>query len=286
MSKRWGYIVVLLLSFASMAQKERTEVWKQERDRLEYRKSEKYQGPTNWYGSYPAPMLQEDIVSTDRGTSGSTNGIPYTPQQIQRDREQRYHRAYGEDGTLPIDPEVERPDPIDLPEVEAPDVDVPDVDVDVPSLSPGFWKTLLFILIFALVFILVYLILKNRKPADKKQITDSVDDWNPQEVSKSKLEQLLDDAIAREDYRSCVRIYFTFILKELIDQQKIHWKKEKTNYHYLLEMQKDAGIRSFSECVRIYDLVWYGSYQIDREMYGLIVPPLENYYQALKMTKE
>lgn len=286
MNRQWGHIIVFLLSFVSIAQNEPIDVWKSERDRLEYRKSEKYQGPADWYGNYPAPMVQEDIVSTHRSTPGTSHGIPYTPQQIQRDREKRRQGAFGEQGTLPIDPEVERPDPINLPEVEAPDVDVPDVDVDVPSLSPAFWKTLLFILIFALVFILVFLVVKNRKPADKKRVSESDEDWNPQKVSKSKLEQLLDQAVAREDYRECIRIYFTFILKELIEQQKIHWKKEKTNYHYLLEMQKDAGIRSFSECVRIYDLVWYGSYQIDREMYGLIVPSLEKYYQELNTTKK
>ena len=37
----------------------------------------------------------------------------------------------------------------------------------------------------------------------------------------------------------------------------------------------------FMECVRIYDLVWYGDYSINKEVYELLAPNLEEYYKML-----
>lgn len=115
---------------------------------------------------------------------------------------------------------------------------------------------------------------------------DVENDWNPEVISKTELELRLEEAVEREDYRECVRIYFTFILKELIRKGWINWKKEKTNYHYVLEMHKRENAAHFNECVRIYDLVWYGDYNIDQDIFGLLQPSFENYYKSLDPVNE
>lgn len=277
----------MLFVSASFSQKEKEKTWKREKDFLEYRKSDKYKGPDDWYGNNPADMKNEDYVSTNSnsGSSSYNPGIQYSPQQIQKDRKKRYQGfdRGGGNGTLPFDPEIEEPDPLELPDIDAPDapdIDLPDVDV--PTISPGVWKAILFILIFAILFIIAYLILKNRKPVNKKLIVDVEDEWNPEVVTKTELELRLEEAIGREEYRECVRIYFTFILKELIAKSWIYWRKEKTNYDYAREMRKQSGAASFNACIRIYDLVWYGEYYIDLEIYELIKPTLEDYYKSLK----
>ena len=72
-----------------MAQ-DKAAIWEQEKDYLDYRKGEKYKGPDDWYGSYPATMNEEDYVSTNNNSSSGSNynqGIQYSPQQIQKDRQ-------------------------------------------------------------------------------------------------------------------------------------------------------------------------------------------------------
>lgn len=284
MHKGLLHIVMLLFPVLSVAQAEK-EVWESEKDYLEYKKSDEYKGPVDWYGSNPASMKEEDVA---QGGYNSSQGIQYSPQQIQRDRRDRYqgYDRGGGSGTLPYEPELDREKPVEMPDFDPPDVDAPDVDMDAPNFSGGFWKFLMFLLIFAALFIIAYLIIKNRKPSDKKLVVQVENDWNPEIISKTELELRLEEAMAREDYRECVRIYFTFILKELIRKGWIQWKKEKTNYHYVLEMQRRPEAYRFSECVRIYDLVWYGEYFIDRDVFELLRPSLEEYYQSLNPKDE
>lgn len=285
-------IVFLLVPVLYLAQDKKEKVWKNEKDYLEYRKTDKYEGPNDWYGSYPADM-KSDESSSGYGSSGNSGsqyspGVQYTPQQIQKDRQKRY-KGYdrgGGKGTLKRDPKVEEPDPIEIPDVDAPDIDLPNVDLDAPSIPLGFWKILLFIIIGALILWLAYVLIKNKKAPNPKVVVDVENDWNPEVITKTELELRLEEAMLKEDYRECVRIYFTFILKELIRKSWISWKKEKTNYHYVLEMHKRENAAHFNECVRVYDIVWYGEYQIDREIFELLKPTFENYYKSLDPVNE
>lgn len=295
MSRVGLYIALFLLPVFGFSQKssQKEKVWKKEKDYLEYKKSDKYEGPEDWYGSYPAEMDKDEFASGSAGGSGSGSGyqgIQYSPQQIQRDRQERFQGfdRGGGDGDLQYDPEVERPDPIELPDIDPPDIDTPDIDLDIdpPSIPMGFWKVLLFIPIAAAVMVIAYLIFRNSKPANKKVIVDVENDWNPEVISKTELELRLEAAMAKEDYRECVRIYFTFILKELIRKSWIFWKKEKTNHHYLMEMVGKPNQQVFAECVRIYDLVWYGDYAIDEDIFELLKPTLESYYRSLDPVDE
>ena len=284
-------ICFLLLSVALHAQ-QNDQLWEREKELLKYEKTDKYKGPSDWYGSYPSDMKDEDIFSGggSSGGQGGSGGIQYSPQQIQRDREKRYNgfERGGGDGTLPYDPDVKRPDPIEAPDLDAPDVDLPtpNIDIDPPMIPPIVWKVLLFIIIFIALIYIAYLVAKNRRPSNKKVIVDVENDWNPELISKTELELRLEEAAAREDYRECVRIYFTFILKELISKGWIRWTKDKTNHDYILEMGGRPEYLGFLQSVRIYDLVWYGEYNIDSEIYELIRPELERFYQSLEPRNE
>ena len=280
LSKAFLHSVLLLLPMLSLAQEEK-EVWQHEKDQLEYRKSEEYKGPTEWYGSSPASLKEENVNNLNPSNSGQ--GIQYVPQQIQRDRQERFqgYDRGGGSGTLPYDPTLERPDPVEAPKFDPPDIDAPDIDMDAPKMGSGFWNFLLILFIIVIVFIIAYLIVRNWKPSNQKIAVEIADDWNPEIISKTELELRLEQAMLEEDYRECIRIYFTFILKELIRKNWIAWKKEKTNYHYVLEMTKRPDAQHFNECVRVYDLVWYGEYHIDRDIFELLQPGLDAYYKSL-----
>lgn len=280
---------LLLFCLNLHAQQDKEKIWQSEKDYLKYRKTKEYKGPDDWYGSYPTDMKDEDPFQGYGGYSSGSggHGIQYSPQQIQKDRERYkgFERGGGQ-GTVKTDPKVERPDPITAPDIDAPDIDLPDLDVDAPTIPMGFWRFILFLLVFAALVIIAYLIFKNRKPTNKKLIVDVENEWNPEVISKTELELRLEEATERDDYRECIRIYFTFILKELIKKNWIRWKKDKTNHQYVVEMARKPNSLQFMECVRIYDLVWYGEYHIDREIYEMLKPHLEYYYRSLEPTNE
>lgn len=299
---KWFNILIacFLINFAGWSQdkKEDSEVttWKDERKYLKYEKSEGYKGPKDWSASDPSHIKENRYLppgTVNRRMYGSSTRrsggtIRYQPQQIQRQRQKRYsgYNRGGGKGTLKYDPKVKRPDPIKPPKTSAPDFDPPDTDVNLPQTSTGFWKVLFIILLIALGVIILYLIVRNKQPAVDKVVVDVENDWNPEVISKTELELKLEAAMQREDYRECVRIYFTFILKELIKKGWIRWKKEKTNHHYVMEMGGRDGALQFMECVRIYDLVWYGEYQIDKDIFEMLQPSLLNYYKSLDPTDD
>ena len=280
------YILLVIFPVTLSAQDNKAKTWKSERKFLKYQKEDGYKGPTEWYGSTPAEMEYEDQsgYNSSSSSTSSRQGIQYVPQKVRRDRNRRrgFNRGGGS-GTMPMDPKVRRPPPIRY-DIDPPDVDLPDVDG--PNIGSGFWKVLLFILIAALVILILYFIFKNATPIDKKVIVDVEDDWNPEVITKTELELRLEAAMTREDYRECVRIYFTFILKELIRKSWISWKKDKTNHHYVMEMAGKSNQLVFMECVRIYDLVWYGEYEIDEEVFEMLRPTLQDYYKSLDPLNE
>jgi hypothetical protein len=267
-----------MLPVTLSAQDKKAKTWETEREYLKYQKEKGYKGPTEWYGPQPAEMDPDESGYGNYGGS-SGQGIQYVPQRLRRDRGRRGYNRGGGNGTLPSDPKVQRPPPVQF-DIDPPDVNLPDVDP--PNVGGSFWKVLLFILIAGVVILILYLIFKNAKPIDKKVIVDVEDDWNPEVITKSELELRLEAAMSGTDYRECVRIYFTFILKELIRKDWIAWKREKTNHHYVMEMAGKPNQLVFMECVRIYDLVWYGEYEIDKEIFEMLRPTLQDYYKTLE----
>lgn len=283
---------IFFFSFSLIAQENKSDYWKKQRDLLRYEKSDKYKGPEDWNGTYPADMPRDENgnpIVNGQGRNGQN--LQYNPQQLKQDRERRFQKyERGGKGKLKRDPKIESPEAPELPDWDAPDVDLPDanLDLDPPTIPETVWRILLYLIIFAAVITVIYLILKNRSGKNERiNPSDISDDWNPELISKSELEIRLEAATLSGDYRECVRIWFTFILKELIQSNSITWRKEKTNFHYLNELAKQPDLyQRFSLAVHIYDLVWYGDYQISEKDYLTLLPTLEACYQKAKSTND
>lgn len=286
LNKKIVYLCVIFLSFFSFGQEgsknDKAEFWKKEKEHIIYQKDKKFKGPSDWYMDQPASLKEDEKV--ENTNSGNYNGIKYDPQKIKQNRRKRNSKfgkgGGGGGGTINYDPKIDRPNPIDFPEVDGPDLDPPLIPV-------VFWKILLYVLLFIGIIFLAYQVIKHKKPNNKKVKDQSLEnEWNPEIISKTELELLLDQAMDHQDYRECVRIYFTFILKEIIKKGWIKWKKEKTNFDYILEMKSKTESAQFEECVRIYELIWYGEYEIDEKIFNSIQPKMLNYYQKLKKINE
>lgn len=251
------YIILFVSSLAFGQQDKLVQKWESERKAYEYRRSSSYRGPTNWSSSTPRRISSKSNYGQGRGgysTRKSSTGS-------------------GGDG-LNKKPTVRRPQ-------KRESFDPPNIDSPKMNITSSFWNVFLIIIISALVIVVLYLILKNRKPKDQKVVASIGEDWNPEIISKSELELRLEAALAEENYRECIRIYFTFILKELIKKSWIYWRKEKTNMDYIIEMRSKPESFEFEECVRLFDVVWYGQYHIDRGSYAALAPIFQQYYNRL-----
>lgn len=260
------------------------EKWNQIREEHGYKQSEKYKGPESDY--YQSPTSINESYSSGSGSPNGTTkpyqGTPYSPKDVERGRGNG--QGDGGTGSIKEDPNIEPAESVDIPEFDAPRG--PNVDLNGPNISVNFWKILGIILLVAALAILIFFIIKNRSPRIKTIPFEAlVEDLNPAEISKTELELRLEEATATGNYKECVRIYFLFAMKELIQRRWIFWKKEKTNMHYIIEIQGKPISREFEQIVSIYDLVWYGDYTIDATSYQVIEPQLKAAFHQIEKAK-
>lgn len=272
---KWITYLFVLISGAIQAQQNGSEdvLFSKFKKEYKYVKSKKYKGPTDVYAE-PAPMQAVE----DDGESYEENYLEYSEEDIQKSRAERKkstQKSYG-DGTVSYDRKIEKPEPIEISEDEE-----TIENQTKPFITDTFWIILLVIVIVLILAYVIYKIAKNRKPTVKIFSPVDMNEQNPAHIPKTELELRLEKALISEDYRECVRIYFTFILKELIRLRRINWKKDTTNHEYVLQMIGKSGHEQFNESVRIYDLVWYGEYQIGRAEFLLLEQHLKANYNAL-----
>jgi hypothetical protein len=132
------------------------------------------------------------------------------------------------------------------------------------SISDDFFK-LLFILIIAVIlgYAAFMLFLNNPVGGDSHKILYD-QEMNPERVQLSELERKINSAKDNNDFRGATRLYFIWVIKELSDRRYIFWKKRKTNYNYLLEVQKQNFQNEFERAVKNYEFIWYGKYEIGK----------------------
>lgn len=143
-----------------------------------------------------------------------------------------------------------------------------------PSAGLGaFGYVLLVIFIVALVFLIYYMYINS--PKDGKKINGNIEELsevNPTEIPLTELQRMLREALAKDDYRAAIRIYFIFIIRDLAEKNWIKWEKEKTNFHYLREMSGKKEFDDFNRSVSYFEIIWYGKRKIDLNRFEEIKP--------------
>jgi len=114
------------------------------------------------------------------------------------------------------------------------------------------------ILLFLLWAVLSNIELQSKDVAIVEIETDEIDDIETVDTDVG-----YENALAQRDYRLACRMLFLKVLQRLEATEKIRWKKEKTNRHYLREMSNDPQGSVFRDMVTTYEKVWYGNKPID-----------------------
>jgi hypothetical protein len=231
--------------------------WNKTQREIDFGKDPNKKEPRDWWSNAPHYVSEDGTVSDEEVSSQDFE------EHIKRSR-----RGSGKNSKK----EMKKTEMAEPPEFVPPEINEPDIDVDAPDpskISQSTWKTILILFLFAAVITGLYFWLKKQN-SNPKFIQEFDDDWNPEIVTKSELDIRLENALINENYRECIRIYFTLILQLLIARELIKWKREKTNHEYLFEMQRGNTKKSFADCIRIFDLVWYGEYELDKSRFEKI----------------
>jgi hypothetical protein len=255
------------------------EQWLKIREAHGYKRSDNYKGPDteNYYD--PSDIRENGSNNSGGGNHQPYQGTPYNSKDLEQGKNPSNPNGTGGNGTIEEDPNIEPAESVDVPEMDGPDMP----NIEGPNISAEFWKWLGIILLVLAIAFLIYYMIKNRNPREVSVAFEPLlEDMNPAEIPKTELELRLEEAKRNENYKECVRIYFLFAMKDMIDRKRIFWKKEKTNMHYLIEMQGYPSTPSFEKIMAIYDLVWYGDYTIDKNSYRHFEPTLIEAYHKIE----
>lgn len=144
-----------------------------------------------------------------------------------------------------------------------------------------FGYVLLALFLVGLVFLIYYMYLNSESDGTKVNREIDLDELNPTEIPLTELERLLQEALAKGDYRGAIRIYFIFIVRDLSNKGWIRWQKEKTNFHYLREMSGKAEFDDFNRSVSFFEIIWYGKRDVDLQKFEEIKPNFTRFLDKL-----
>lgn len=89
--------------------------------------------------------------------------------------------------------------------------------------------------------------------------------FSEEEITAIDLDAHIQEALARHNYRLALRYTYLKSLRQLSQNNIIHWDPDKTNSDYLGEIQSDALKEPFKKISYLYDYVWYGEFPLEKK---------------------
>jgi hypothetical protein len=86
-------------------------------------------------------------------------------------------------------------------------------------------------------------------------------------IHEMDFEKLIEEAVAKKDYRGGVRLLFLYALKILSDKNHIHWDQGKTNHDYIDELKLGELKGGFSDLNYYFEYAWYGNFKVTAETF-------------------
>jgi hypothetical protein len=146
-------------------------------------------------------------------------------------------------------------------------------------------RVIAYVIVIGLIVAVVYFFTKDLRFSSKikpgalpeQDLTASVENIEHIDVTSA-----LQKAIAEGNFRLAVRMYFLDLLKKLNETGYIAWKKEKTNYEYLMELySKGFYFDDVRKLTLAYELVWYGEHTLSDEAYQKLFSEFESINQNI-----
>jgi hypothetical protein len=136
--------------------------------------------------------------------------------------------------------------------------------------TPGVLKYAWVLLVLGILAFVIYKLSpgwKRNNLKNKEQLLISLDDLDEEQIKAIDVLTPLQEALKNGDYRTAYRLRYLAVLKELINKNIILYKKEKTNYEYLLQLTGLPIYEPFRLLTFNFDGIWYGDLVIDKTRY-------------------
>lgn len=126
-----------------------------------------------------------------------------------------------------------------------------------------------------LIILIIWLVINASRAKNSNEktafLTESVLELE-NKIHEVSLDELLAAAIQAGNYRQAVRIHFLMIIKKMSQEGLIHWRKEKTNWDYFLEIKNPKLLPEFKTSIVVFERFWYGDLEINEALYKQAVP--------------
>ena len=146
-------------------------------------------------------------------------------------------------------------------------------DFEAPPFLAFLFRALPYLLITLLLGLIIYLFWKlnpasyfsghRTKPAVFLDEDEKI-------IRKRDIKVLIENAIAKGNYRLAVRYHFLYMLQQLTQRNFISYDSSKTDEDYLQELLQPELREQFRKLNRIYDFVWYGRFETGPENFEKI----------------
>ena len=123
--------------------------------------------------------------------------------------------------------------------------------------------TIVGFLIYRLFFSQSSLFLRNRAGWNVKIKTE-------ENEIPADLNELLQQAINRSEYRLAIRYLYLKALKDLAGKGFLEISPSKTNFQYVSEVSRRHFANEFASLTLKYEYVWYGNYSVDENLFRQI----------------
>ncbi|WP_183564484.1 DUF4129 domain-containing protein [Mucilaginibacter sp. SP1R1] len=91
----------------------------------------------------------------------------------------------------------------------------------------------------------------------------------------------IEKAISQHNYRLAVRMLYLKCLKQLSDQELIHWQVNKTNSAYIRELHDPSQRQAFLLLTHQFEYAWYGGFAVDGNAFQNINQLFQNFKKQL-----
>lgn len=163
---------------------------------------------------------------------------------------------------------------------------------EIPSVQKEKWyqkewfTNLLWLLIIGtFVTILIWFLassnikLFRRKPISHIEESDGITE---ETIFSLPYEKEIQKAVAEENYRLAIRLWYLYMLKSLAERNLIQYKQEKTNSDYINELYNSPFYRDFFQLTRSFEYTWYGQFALSAATFALLQKDFINFKQQLQ----
>ncbi len=160
---------------------------------------------------------------------------------------------------------------------------LPNLNLPKLSFSEQWGRFLLIsLLVLAIGFVLFRVMVNiNDAPLPVRQQIQTIDDIE-KNIHEADIDRFLREALAAQQYRLAIRLYYLAIIKELSLKGKIQWQRDKTNGAYLREMRNQSQLySSFSHLTLIFEYVWYSNSGFNQENYAQVEPEFASFLKQI-----